>query len=123
MILADSSIWIDHFRAANAVLEDALRHGRIACHPMVIGEIAMGSLNNRTVILKMLARLQDLRAARDAEVLGMVDDHRLYSLGLGYIDAHLLASTLINPGCRLWTRDKRLEKVAMKLGIAVALTH
>lgn len=123
MILADSSIWIDHIRSADPLLENALQEQRIACHPMIIGEIAMGSLSKRAVILRALGNLAPAQVARHAEVLRLIEDGRLFSLGLGFIDAHLLASALLTPECKLWTRDRRLEMAAVRLGIAAVLTH
>jgi len=123
MILADSSIWIDHLRSADPLLENALQEQRIACHPMVIGEIAMGSLANRPAILRALGKLAQAQVARHPEVLRLIEDARLFSLGMGFVDAHLLASALLTPECRLWTRDRRLETAAARLGIAAVLTH
>nr|MBW4036397.1 type II toxin-antitoxin system VapC family toxin [Pseudomonadota bacterium] len=39
-------------------------------------------------------------------------------IGIGYIDAHLLASTLLTPDAALWTRDRRLHAAAQRLGLA-----
>ena len=123
MILADSSVWIDHLRANDPLFEEQLYQGRILCHPLVIGEIAMGSLKNRTQFLRSLGKIAQAGVARNAEVLRLVEERHLHGHGLGLIDAHLLASTLITPECKLWTRDRRLEKAAADLGIAATLTH
>lgn len=38
--------------------------------------------------------------------------------GIGYVDAHLLAATMLRAGSHLWTRDKRLAAVAAEQGLA-----
>ncbi len=116
--LADSGVWIDHLRTGDAALQKALMAGRILGHPFVIGEVAMGSLKDRDGVLGLLGRLPRAKTARDAEVLDLVERRALFSRGLGWVDAHLLASTLLTPDARLWTRDRRLSEAAERLGIA-----
>lgn len=122
MILADTSIWIDHFRSGDAVLAQHLDRGQILIHPWIIGELALGSLQNRTALLTTLADLPTALTASDTEVLGLIERHSLASIGIGigigYIDAHLLASTLLTPDAALWTRDRRLHAAAQRLGLA-----
>lgn len=120
MILADSSVWIDHLRRSNAVLTDLLNGGGVLAHPFVIGELALGSLHQRDVILSSLRGLPMATIAEDAEVAGFIEQHRLFGLGIGYIDAHLLASVRLTPGAALWTRDRRLHEVASRLGAAAS---
>ncbi len=91
------------------------------CHPFVIGEIALGAIPKRKVVLVQLHGLRHPRIAMHDEVLAMVDRHSLYRRGLGLIDAHLLASVLLTPGTRLWTRDKRLRAAAKQLGLDAGL--
>ena len=43
-------------------------------------------------------------------------------VGIGYVDAHLLASARLG-GAMLWTRDKRLHATAAELGLAHAVTQ
>lgn len=122
MILADTSIWIDHFRSGDPVLAQHLDRGQILIHPWIIGELALGSLQNRTALLTTLADLPIALTASDTEVLGLIERHSLASIGIGigigYIDAHLLASTLLTPDAALWTRDRRLHAAAQRLGLA-----
>jgi hypothetical protein len=92
--------------------------GMVITHPYVLGELAMGNLRDRAMLLDDLRRLQALEPAMDTEVSQMVEQHRLYGLGIGYIDAHLLTSVQLSPGTTLWTRDKRLHAVAEKLRLA-----
>lgn len=118
MILVDTSIWIDHLRAGDPELAALLQNGHVMAHPWVIGELALGHLSRRTEILGLLSNLPPAQTATDVEVLAMIEDHSLFGRGIGYIDAHLLASTLLTTGSGLWTRDRRLAAAAGGLGIA-----
>ena len=117
MILADTSVWIDHLRAGNKQLRQHLNQGQIVTHPSIIAELALGSLKERTKTLALLDRLPQVRVAQLNEIRTMIEARRLYSLGIGLTDAHLIASVFINPPTLLWTRDKQLRKVAEALGI------
>ena len=123
MILADTSIWVDHFRAGDAMLANALERGDVLIHPFVIGETSLGSLKDRRRRLAPLGKLRMATMAKPAEIAALIEEKRLYGLGIGYIDVHLLASTLLTPDARLWTRDRRLHAVSERLGIAARLTH
>jgi len=118
VILADTSVWIDHFRQGNPTLADLLNANKIAIHPFVIGELALGSLAARKSTLLTLNDLPRLETAMEYEVLRFIETHALFGIGIGYIDAHLLASTRLSPGTTLWTRDKRLQAAATKLQLA-----
>lgn len=120
MILVDTSIWIDHLHRADDELIALLKNSRVATHPMIIGEIALGSLKSRSAVLDGLAGLVSLPTASHAEVLRLVEAHKLYGSGLSLVDCHLLASVLISPGTKLWTRDKRLSARAAKLSVSFA---
>jgi hypothetical protein len=117
MILADTSVWVGHLRAASPHLQLALEEGRMLAHPLVIGELACGNLRQRTVILEALQALPSATPATHEEVLRLVEDRRLWGRGLGWIDAHLLASARLT-GCRLWTLHRRLRRAARDLGVA-----
>lgn len=121
MILADTSIWIDHFRTANLKMHDLLTREQIAMHPFVAAELALGSLRNRTSTLLYLDLLPQVQVAQLSEVRHVIEAHALYSTGIGLADAHLVASCLLNPGTQLWTRDGRLERAARTLGILFKL--
>jgi predicted nucleic acid-binding protein len=122
VILVDSSIWIDHLRHDDAQLRASLQATDVLCHPFIAGEIAMGSVKDRAMVLRLLDHLPRARTAREGEVRQMIDHQRLFGLGLGYIDAHLLAATLITPDALLWTRDRRLRDAAARLGISASFT-
>ena len=117
MILVDSSIWVDHFRELDPVLDGLLRRQLVLCHPFVIGEVMMGSPRNRQGILRLLNRLPKAKATTDREVLEFVEGNRLFGKGIGYIDAHLLASVRLASPATIWTRDRRMAKAAETLGI------
>jgi predicted nucleic acid-binding protein len=119
VILADSSVWIDHLHRNNARMIGLLRDGMILCHPFVFGEIALGILSARDAILSMLSELRRCAVATDAEVLELIERYSLFGRGIGYVDVHLLASVKITPGSALWTLDKRLHRVAGELGFAI----
>ncbi len=90
----------------------------ILTHPFVIGELALGHLRQRRVVLKALLNLPQATAATDEEALHFIDSNTLFGRGIGYIDVHLLAAVRLTPGTRLWTHDKRLRAVATDLGLA-----
>jgi predicted nucleic acid-binding protein len=121
LILADTSIWIDHLRSGNAKMREHLNQGNIVIHPFIVAELALGSLRERTKTLALLDLLPQVRVAQVGEVRLMIEARRLYSLGVGLIDAHLIASVFLDSSTRLWTRDKRLRKAAEGLGIYAGL--
>jgi predicted nucleic acid-binding protein len=121
LILVDSSVWIDHLRSADPKLADLLNRGQVLTHPFVIGELALGNLRQRASIIDALLDLPKAAVADDGEVLSFLDRYTLYGRGIGYIDAHLLASVRLTADAALWTRDKRLHEIASDLNIAATL--
>jgi predicted nucleic acid-binding protein len=117
LILADTSIWIDHLRAGNKEMGKRLNQGDIVIHPLIVAELALGSLRERTKTLALLDFLPQVRVAQLSEVRLMIEARRLYSLGIGLTDAHLIASVFINSSTLLWTKDKRLRRAAEGLGV------
>ena len=118
MILADTSVWIQHFRRGHRELEAALLEGEVLIHPFIIGELACGNFRNRDEVLVMLEQLPQSRVATHEEVLAMIDRRALMSRGIGYIDVHLLAAVALTPDARLLTADKRLSTVARSLAVS-----
>lgn len=94
--------------------------GQVLSHPFVIGELAMGSFKRRDLLLKELSDLPQGKVAENDEVLHFVSRYSLFGLGIGYVDAHLLATVRLMPGTLLWTRDKRLLEIASNLRLALA---
>ena len=117
MVLVDTSIWIDHFRFSVERLQVLLREDRVMIHPLIIGELACGNLRNRSVTLELLDSLPKPKVASEGEARHVIETSNLYGLGIGFLDVHLLSSSLLT-GCQLWTKDKALLGVAENMGLA-----
>lgn len=115
MILVDSSIWIDHFRHGDSQLAKIIGDDQLLCHPFIVGELALGSLRDQDAVLAFLAAQREAVVATHAEVMTVIDRYSVFSMGIGYTDAHLLTSILLDQRSRLWTREKRLAAAARKL--------
>jgi predicted nucleic acid-binding protein len=116
VILVDTSVWVEHLRKGNSRLAALLEDARVLCHPFVQGELACGNLRQRREILALLRLLPSAVHADHDEVLRMIDAERLHGDGLGWVDAHLLASARLTR-CGLWTLDRTLERAASRLAI------
>lgn len=123
MILIDTSVWIEHLRHGDRALTSLLNKGQVLTHPYVIGELALGNMRNRDIILDTLNNMPRAKIATEEEVLAFVTQFKLYGLGIGYVDAHLLASVRLTPDTLLWTQDKRLRAAAEQLALHTALQH
>src|ERR1700761_1524511 len=117
MILADTSVWVDHFRKRDSELFRQLQNNNVSIHPFVVAELALGELPNRQKTISLLDELSTVRVAQTSEVRSMVEVHSLFGSGLGFVDAHLLASTLITAHTALWTRDRQLRSIARRFGL------
>jgi predicted nucleic acid-binding protein len=117
LILVDTSVWVDHLRTGLPQLQAALEACEVVMHPWVIGELACGNLRDRTVLLALLQGLPEATAASDGEVLLLIEQEQLMGRGIGYVDAHLLASARLTRCC-LWTEDRRLAALARHLAVA-----
>lgn len=119
MILVDTSVWVEHFRgtASAVVLPELLDANTVLLHPWVLGELALGGLGpQRRSVLADLRRLPAAPGVADEEVLGLIFDRGLSGRGIGWVDAHLLASALVATS-DFWTRDRRLAETARSLGL------
>ena len=121
MILVDTSMWVEHLRHGLPRLATLLQEGEVMIHPWVIGELACGNLRNRQQVLELLLGLPMATVASDTEVLLLIERERLMGRGIGYVDAHLLASARLSH-CRLWTQDRRLAAVALEQGLTMQET-
>ncbi len=119
MILVDTSVWIEHLRSGLPELATRLEGGEVLGHPFVLGELAMGNLRHRDLFLATYEDLPPAVVAADSEVRAFVELQRLHGLGIGYVDAHLLAAIRLTRDARLWTRDIRLAEVARSLDLAI----
>ena len=115
MILADTSVWVDHLRRRDACVRTALEANEICIHPMVIGELASANLRNRTILAHLQLLPQATVAIHD-EAVAMIEQHKLMGGGVGFVDVHLLASAKLSKAS-LWTRDKRLAAIAEEFGV------
>jgi predicted nucleic acid-binding protein len=118
VILVDTSIWVDHLRDGDAALAAVLEQGQALAHPWVTGELALGRLRDRAGVLQLLDQLPQAVVATAGELLAFIEHHKLFDMGIGYVDAQLLASARLTVDAELWTCDRRLEAVAERLGLA-----
>lgn len=118
MILADTSVWIEHFRRRREDFGSLLEAGQIRCHPFVVGELSCGNLPNRAEVLGMLSRVPSLAVVSHDEATELLERRKLFVRGVGWIDVHLLASALVS-GAALWTLDARLADAARLLRVAM----
>jgi predicted nucleic acid-binding protein len=116
LILADTSIWIGHLRTENTLLRTFLEDGVVIMHPCVRCELALGNMRNRSEILSLLARLRESEVATVDEVLFVIEKKKLWGVGIGWVDAQLLAATRLTESCSLWTLDGPLRKACEKAG-------
>jgi predicted nucleic acid-binding protein len=123
MILVDTSVWIGHINASDPLLVSSLLEERVLAHPYVIGEISLGSLRNRDTVLGALLDLPRAPIATPEETFYLIEREGLFNRGIGYVDASLLASARLLPGVTIWTRDKRLKKVAEELNLGAVFGH
>jgi predicted nucleic acid-binding protein len=123
VILADTSIWINHLHTADERLTALLEAGEVLGHPFVMGELALGRMRGRQAVLLALYRLPQAMVADNEHVLTLIERHALYGRGIGYIDAHLLAAVRLTPEAQLWTADQPLQAIAVEFGIAANLWH
>ena len=117
MILADTSVWVDHLRAPDPHLSSLPNRDEILVHPWTIGEIACGSFANRKRVIEFLQGLPQLNPASHDEVLLFLDGQQAFGKGIGYVDANLLTSALVEK-CKVWTKDKRMGAIAAQLSLA-----
>ncbi len=120
MILVDTPVWVEHFRNGDALLAALLDRGQVLGHPFVAGEIALGNLRQRDVVVGALHELPQAIVASPDEILHFIEHQALFGRGIGYVDAHLLAAARLTSGAVLWTSDRRLRAAAAALGVAMA---
>ncbi len=123
MVLVDTSVWVDHLQRTNAELTVLLNSNQVLIHPFVVGELALGSLQQRSVVIEALSNLPLATHANDSEVMQFITANALHGMGIGYVDAHLLAATKLTPTAKLLTLDKRLQAAAHKLGLDFLVSH
>jgi predicted nucleic acid-binding protein len=117
MVLVDTSVWVSHLRGGNHELATLLNNGDVMCHPFVVGELACGTMKNRTEILSLLQLLPMAVQVEHEEVLHFIETNSLMGKGLGYVDMHLSASAVLSQ-VSIWTLDKSFAKVNETLNIS-----
>jgi predicted nucleic acid-binding protein len=117
MILVDTAIWIDHLHAAEPLLVELLGVDQVGCHPLVVEEIALGSIAQCDVVLDLLANLYQFPTIDHHEVLHLTNRRRLWGRGLSAVDVHLMAAVTVVGGAQLWTRDKRLKSACADVSV------
>ncbi|MGN6125880.1 MAG: type II toxin-antitoxin system VapC family toxin [Humibacter sp.] len=117
LVLVDTSVWIDHLHRTDAALTRLLEANLVVTHPRVIGELALGSIRNRSEVLGLLSGLPQAATAWHDEVLLLIENRRLYGRGLSVVDVELLASALVGPDTRVFTRDRRLVDACDEAGV------
>lgn len=118
MILVDTSVWINHLRNDCPALSALLDQNCVAMHPLVLGELACGNLQNRKQLLRLWQSLESLPVTSHEETLYFIEKNQIMAKGIGYIDVQLLASVTLAADTKLWTRDKRLAAVTKQFGHA-----
>jgi predicted nucleic acid-binding protein len=113
-VLVDTSVWIDHLHRSDPELVALLRENLVVMHPAVLGELACGNLPNRQEFLTLWFTLSRVADVSFEEAMAFLENRMLWARGLGWIDIHLLASTLVS-GTMLWTRDRVLRSAADQL--------
>ena len=118
MYLVDTSVWIDHFNKSEPLLVSFLNDNIVCTHPFIIGEIALGNLRQREIVIGYFQGLPQARIGSDFEVMHFISKKMLHGKGIGYVDAHLVTSALLMNNIYIWTRDKKLLKAAKQLNMA-----
>ena len=118
MILVDTSVWIDHLRNPEPRLQELLNANSVLAHPMVAGELACGNITDRARFLRRMDAMPQAPELTHAAVRDFIEAENLMGRGIGYIDAHILCSTVRHDGTLLWTRDSRLNQLALELSVA-----
>jgi predicted nucleic acid-binding protein len=118
-VLADSSVWVAHFRKSNRLLQSLLATDQVLCHPLILLELACRTPPApRERTLGDLKKLQQSVVATTEETLELVEREQLQDLGCGAVDMSLLASVLLTSDTLLWTVDKNLDVLSTRMGVA-----
>ena len=117
MILVDTSVWIDHLRKPDQRLQELLHNDEVAIHPLILMELALGSIANREEVISNLSLLAKTQVAELDELFTFIETRALYRKGIGVTDLHLIASALLERSLLIWTRDRRLGEIASSFGI------
>jgi predicted nucleic acid-binding protein len=117
VVLVDTSLWVSHFRRGNPSLVALLNDAQVMTHDFIVGELACGNLKARKEILSLLRALPCAPVVSQEELLYFIEERHLVGMGIGFVDAHLLASANLM-GVSVWSLDRRLHRAAAKLDIS-----
>jgi len=117
VVIVDTSIWVTHLRQGSRHLSELLLDAQAVCHPFIVGELACGNIKNRVEFLSLLQSLPMAPTVSLDELLYFIDRHAVMGMGIGFVDAHLLASAQLS-STPLWTSDKKLKSAATKLEVS-----
>ena len=119
MILVDTALWIDHLHKTEPQLVELLGRDQVGCHPLIVEEIALGSIRQRDVVLDLLTNLYQFPTVGHHEILHLTEQRKLCGRGLSAVDVHLMAAVTLVPGTQLWTRDKRLKSACSEAAVGL----
>jgi predicted nucleic acid-binding protein len=120
MVLVDTSVWIRFLTGREPYateLDSLLERDEVVGHELVFGELLVGDKGGRKELLDAYEQMHQAATVPHAEVVDFVRERRLHGQGAGWIDIHLLASTIVGR-YRLWTADPRLTALAEKFGVS-----
>jgi predicted nucleic acid-binding protein len=123
VVLVDTSIWIRFLAGSEPYagqLDRLLSNDEVLGHDFVYGELLIGDRGARVKLLTEYKLMRQATLVANLEVVEFVRHHKINGLGIGWIDAHLLASAIV-AGSRLWTADRPLAAVAGDIGVAYRL--
>ena len=116
-VLLDTSVWIHHFKRNEPEVVRLLEEQQVVVHESVIAELACGSLKSRVETIRYLSDMPIIQPISTGEVMSFIEARNLYSRGVGLVDVQLLGSVVVSGDVLLWTRDKRLSKMAEEFGV------
>lgn len=119
LVLADTPVWVAHFRSTSPVLQSLLAMDQVLSHPLIVLELACGTPPTpRGRTIGDLKKLQQAVVATTDEILALIEKEQLHDSGCGAVDMALLGSVLLTPDTLLWTIDKNLDALTTRLGVA-----
>lgn len=120
MVLVDTSVWVRALAGREPYrrgLDALLSRDEVLGHDLIYGELLVGDRGGRKKLLAVYAQMHWAATVTHAEVVTLVRTRNLHGRGIGWIDAHLLASSLVEDAA-FWTADGALAGVAKALGVA-----
>jgi predicted nucleic acid-binding protein len=120
MVLVDTSVWIRFLTGKESYatnLAALLSRDEVAGHEMVFGELLIGDRGGRRKLLDSYLKMHQAPTVPHSEVVDFVRARKLFGLGVGWIDVHILASAVVSR-MQIWTADPRFAVAAKDLHVA-----